>query len=113
MATDTSVADVPGTAPLAHEEVHLSDIHYVRVAVFLAVLTGIEVALSYINGLNGLALLVPLLVIMAIKFGTVALYFMHLKWDSKILTRLFYAGVLLAAGVYVIALSTFRLFAGN
>jgi cytochrome c oxidase subunit IV len=112
MATDTPVADVPGTSPLAHEDVHLSDIHYVKVAVFLAFLTGIEVALSYIKGIEGLFLLIPLLVLMSIKFGTVALYFMHLKWDNKILTRLFYAGVFLAVGVYVIALSTFRLFAG-
>ena len=73
-------------------------------------MTTIEVALSYINGLEGLALVIPLLVIMAIKFGIVALQFMHLKWDSRILTRLFYAGVFLAVGVYIIMLSTFRLF---
>lgn len=113
MATDPSVADVPGTSPVAHEQTHPSDTHYVRIAVFLAALTAIEVALSYINGLEGLVLLFPLLVIMAIKFGMVALHFMHLKWDSKLLTRLFYAGLFLAVGVYLAALSTFRLFAGK
>jgi cytochrome c oxidase subunit 4 len=80
------------------------------VAVFLAVMTTIEVALSYINGLEGLALVIPLLVIMAIKFGLVALQFMHLKWDSRVLTRLFYGGVFLAVGVYIVMLSTFQLF---
>ena len=113
MVTDPSVADVPGTSPVAHDEAHPSDTHYVRIALFLAVLTAFEVSLSYINGLDGLVLLFPLLVIMAIKFGMVALHFMHLKWDSKVLTRLFYAGVFLALGVYLAALSTFRLFAGK
>ena len=30
---------------------------------------------------------------MAIKFWTVAYFFMHLKFDKPILTRLFYSGV--------------------
>ena len=47
---------------------------------------------------------------MALKFGMVALHFMHLKCDSKVLTRLFFAGLFLAVGVYIVALSTFRLF---
>ena len=49
---------------------------------------------------------------MAIKFVIIAAFFMHLKFDSKILTRVFYAGLFLAAGVYVAALATFRIF-GN
>ena len=110
MTTETGLADIPGTAPEVHDDAHPSDLHYVKVAVFLAVMTTIEVALSYIKGLEGLALVIPLLVIMAIKFGIVALQFMHLKWDSRILTRLFYAGVFLAVGVYIIMLSTFQLF---
>lgn len=110
MTPETALADVPGTAPEVHDSAHPSDVHYVRVAVFLAVMTAIEVALSYINGLNGLALVVPLLFIMGLKFGIVAAQFMHLKWDSKVLTWLFYAGVFLAVGVYVIALSTMLVF---
>jgi cytochrome c oxidase subunit 4 len=47
---------------------------------------------------------------MAIKFVMVALHFMHLKFDSKVLTRVFYSGLLLAVTVYVAALSTFRIF---
>jgi len=110
MAAETALDDVPGTMPEAHAEAHVSDNHYVRIAVILAVLTAIEVALSYINGLKGIALVLPLLVIMAVKFGVVALHFMHLKWDSKILTRVFYAGLFLAVGVYVAALATFHVF---
>ncbi|MDQ6696487.1 MAG: cytochrome C oxidase subunit IV family protein [Actinomycetota bacterium] len=110
MTSDSALADVPGTSTLAHDEAHPTDTHYVRIAVLLAVMTAVEVALSYIHGLKGMLLVAPLLLIMALKFGIVALHFMHLKWDSKVLTRLFYAGLFLAVGVYVAALSTFRLF---
>jgi hypothetical protein len=35
----------------------------------------------------------------------VALYFMHLKFDSPMLKRIFYSGMVLAIAVYAIALS--------
>lgn len=113
MATQSALADIPGTAPEAHDQPHVTDVHYVRIAVILAVLTAIEVAMSYINGLDGLFLVIPLLIIMGVKFAIVALHFMHLKWDSKVLTRVFYAGLFLAVFVYVAALSTFHVFAGH
>jgi cytochrome c oxidase subunit 4 len=40
----------------------------------------------------------------------VASYFMHLKFDNKIFTYLFYSGLLLAIAVYVGALATFKFF---
>jgi cytochrome c oxidase subunit 4 len=110
MTSETALADIPGTSPEVHEDTHPTDTHYVRIAVLLAVMTGIEVALSYIHGLKGMFLVAPLLFIMALKFGLVALHFMHLKWDSKVLTRVFYSGLFLAVGVYIAVLSTFRLF---
>ncbi len=110
MTSETALADVPGTSPQVHDDAHPTDTHYVRIAVILAVLTAMEVSLSYVKALKGMVLVAPLLIIMAIKFGMVALHFMHLKWDSKVLTRLFYAGLFLAVGVYIAALSTFRLF---
>jgi hypothetical protein len=42
---------------------------------------------------------------MVIKFFLVALYFMHLKWDQALLKRTFYAGMIVAIIVYVIAMS--------
>ncbi len=35
---------------------------------------------------------------------------MHLKFDSIILTRIFYAGLFLAVAVYMVALITFGIF---
>jgi cytochrome c oxidase subunit 4 len=88
---------------------HKSDGYYVKVAVFLAAVTGAEVALSYM-GIDGWILLVPLLSLMAVKFAVVAALFMHLRFDNKILTRLFYGGLFLAVGVYIAVLSTFEVF---
>ncbi|MCU1455460.1 MAG: hypothetical protein JWN46_3606 [Acidimicrobiales bacterium] len=89
-----------------------SDGHYVRVALFLAVATALEVILSY-TALHGIALLVPLLVVMAIKFVIVASHFMHLRFDDKLLSKIFYTGLLLATGVYIAALSSLHVFAGK
>jgi cytochrome c oxidase subunit 4 len=82
------------------------------VALGLAVLTGMEVAWPYLID-DGPVLMFPLLIVMAIKFVIIAAFFMHLKFDSKVLSRVFYSGLGLAVGVYIIALLTFRVFEGN
>ncbi|CAN5677386.1 MAG: cytochrome C oxidase subunit IV family protein [Iamia sp.] len=110
-----AVATEPSTEADAHHEPdadhheHASDFLYIKIAIFLAVLTGMEVAYPYIVE-DGPGLMWPLLVMMAIKFFVIGSYFMHLKFDSKVLTRLFYTGLILAVGVYVIALLTFGTF---
>jgi cytochrome c oxidase subunit 4 len=47
---------------------------------------------------------------MVAKFFIVVSYFMHLKFDKKIFSFLFYAGLFLAIGVYVAFLATFHFF---
>jgi cytochrome c oxidase subunit 4 len=46
-----------------------------------------------------------LLVLMGVKFWVVASYFMHLRFDNVLLTRVFYAGLILAVAVYIAVLS--------
>jgi len=109
--TDTTLA----AGSVAHDDHgehahHPTDTDYVKIAVGLAVLTAIEVAMSYIKGLHGLGLVIPLMIVMAIKFVIVAGQFMHLKFDNRLLTRVFYAGLILACGVYLAALLTFHTF---
>ncbi len=114
--TDTTTTAVTEPAGAGHDEHHhgLSDMGYIRVAVTLAVITAVEVAWSYLpvwNGATGFKAFIEvagLLAMMATKFVVVASNFMHLKFDEKILTRLFYSGLLLAVGVYCIALTTFQ-----
>lgn len=94
------------------EEVHHgpSDRQYVAIFVFLAVVTGAEVALSYSD--IGPIFLPLLIVLMTIKFFTVVLFFMHLRFDNKLFSALFYAGLSLAVFVYVVAMFTFHVFDG-
>jgi cytochrome c oxidase subunit 4 len=51
-----------------------------------------------------------LMIMMVVKFVMVVSYFMHLKFDSKIFTFLFYTGLGLALFVYITALATFKFF---
>ena len=88
------------------------DLYYVRIAIALAVVTGIEVAISYL-GMPTPIEITLLLVLMAIKFVVVAANFMHLKFDDKLLTRIFYAGLFTAVAVYVIALTSLQVFASD
>ncbi|MGH9184377.1 MAG: cytochrome C oxidase subunit IV family protein [Acidimicrobiales bacterium] len=92
-----------------HEHAHPSDWTYVKVALFLAAVTGLEVGLYYIDMDTSVlvALLIPLMVI---KFGGVVWYFMHLKFDSRLFSRIFVSGLILAVIVYLVTLSTFQFF---
>jgi cytochrome c oxidase subunit IV len=84
---------------------------YVGVAAVLAVVTAIEVGLYY-TSLTGLRLVSLLVGLAAIKFGMVAAYFMHLKFDGLLLRRLFGTGIVLAGGVYTVALFTLDVLVG-
>jgi len=65
------------------------------------------VALYYIHMPE--ALLVVMLIILAtLKFALVAAFFMHLKFDSPMLRRVFVLGIILAGVVYTVVLLTLR-----
>lgn len=85
-----------------------SNLLYIKVAIALAIMTAIEVALSYMD--IGKAFIPLLLSLMVIKFVTVVMYFMHLKFDSRIFGFLFWSGLVLALGVYIAFLATMKFF---
>jgi cytochrome c oxidase subunit IV len=107
----THVVDESAETPDADEPQysHRMDLVYIKVAGVLVVLTAIEIYASYADYLDKLFLPV-MLSIMVVKFLLVVLFFMHLRWDSKLFGRLFWAGALLAVAVYVGALATFQYF---
>ena len=114
MSTETAEPVSTGVIDGAVEE-HSRDRQYVLIALFLGALTLIEIA-TYAKpkfaawGWGDKAgLITVLMILMAVKFWTVAYFFMHLKFDKAILTRVFYAGLLLAVGVYVAILTMFNL----
>ena len=79
---------------------HPSQGTYVKIAIFLAIVTGIEVFIYYVNAFEGI--LVPALVLLsAVKFITVVGYFMHLKFDSRMLAFMFTAAMLVSMAVYI------------
>jgi cytochrome c oxidase subunit 4 len=106
--TDTRVHDVH----VNQHHAHPSDGQYIVIALILAAITALEVATYYIDFFNEhfVFLLVALLPMMIVKFGIVAAFFMHLRFDDKILRRIFVGGLLLATGVYMVALATFHVF---
>jgi cytochrome c oxidase subunit 4 len=63
------------------------------------------VALYYIELSHNL-LVVSLLVFSAAKFLLVVLWFMHLKFDSRIFSTMFVTGFLIAVAVFVVVLAT-------
>jgi caa(3)-type oxidase subunit IV len=90
---------------------HPTEKQYWVIFAVLAVFTALEVAWSYI-GLDGAALVLPLIGMMIIKFILVAGIFMHLKYDLSIrngnmFTYMFAFGLVLAIIVYAVVLITF------
>ena len=110
MTTHTPSDTLHSDNPVA-EGHHPSEGQYVVIAGILAVLTGIEVTLSYlmIGGAQGITN-GALLVLAAIKFAMVAMFFMHLRFDKPVVRRLFVMGLTLAALVYMAYLLTLGVF---
>jgi cytochrome c oxidase subunit 4 len=87
---------------------HHPDSYYIKIALILAVITALETSTYWID--FGPFFLPSLLIMMAIKFVMVVSIFMHLKFDNKIFSYMFYSGLFLAIGVYVGALASFHFF---
>ena len=86
----------------------MSNAGYVRIAAILAAITALEVATYYVD--LGALFLPSLLIMMAVKFYIVVSFFMHLRYESKMFSWVFYTGLLLAIFVYGIFLATFHFF---
>jgi cytochrome c oxidase subunit 4 len=79
---------------------------YIAVAIFLAFITAIEVIVIYIDTLD--AVMVPLLIALStVKFAVVVMFYMHLKFEARLFTVLFVAGLALAFGVSISLLALF------
>ena len=77
---------------------------YWKVALILTVITVIEVWVYYIPAFVATKLFVPSLLIMsAVKFFIVVMFYMHLKYDHKVFRALF-TGPLFIAGVTMIVM---------
>lgn len=112
----TQLQDSPTV--VVHDDEHPNrERQYVLIAAILAGITAVEVCTYLFPGAFGgegsLPFVLALLGMMAVKFVVVAAFFMHLKFDNKILTYAFYAGLILALGVYLGVLTAFRVWWGG
>ncbi len=97
------------------EQHHPTPGTYAKIGLLLFVLTALEVGLyegTYGSNAGGLGaslepFFVPLLLLLsAVKFALVAMYYMHLKFDSKIFTGIFIfpaaLAILVIGGLYIL-----------
>lgn len=99
-------------ADAAHHRPHPKPRDYWLIAFILAVITGAEVAVAYIDALD--SVLAPLLIVMSIaKFVIVVGWFMHLRFESKAYTRLFMIGIILTPLMFAAVLFTFGVLIGS
>jgi cytochrome c oxidase subunit 4 len=96
-----------------NEAGHPTALRYVQIALILSVLTLIEVWVYYQPELS--RFLIPvLLVLSAMKFALVVLFYMHLKFDNRLFSALFTLGMTIAGCIIIALIVLFRayLFAG-
>ena len=108
VATHGAATEVPAVDEHAHD--HPGEKTYVKIAVILAVLTALEVATYPAEDTLGSWVIPILLVLMVVKFWYVAAFFMHLKFDSRLFSWVFIAGIITAAACYIAVLATFEFF---
>jgi cytochrome c oxidase subunit 4 len=100
------------SAPHAHA--HPAPRQYVLIAVVLVVITGLEVATSYLEGdVNSNLIIAALGIMAAVKFFLVAAWYMHLRVDSRLFRRFFLLGLIAAPILYTIVLLMFHAFDPN
>lgn len=92
-------------APKEHH--HPTPRQYVQIALLLAVLTAIEVGLFYAEPTVGNLVTPALLILAVLKFVLVVGFYMHLRYEKRLLSGLFGAGFILAAILYAVVLVTF------
>ncbi len=98
-------AELPAEVAYVSAEGHPGPELYVRVGLLLAALTIFEVAVYYFDLIAGV-FIGALLALMLGKFVLVILYFMHLRFDNPLFSRLFTGGLLLAIALFIVVLST-------
>ena len=83
---------------------------YINVAIALAILTAVEVASLYVPGIPNGFLVTALLVMSVLKFFLVVGFFMHLRYDSKIMRALFVGPLVIAIAIILALMALFSAF---
>ena len=79
---------------------------YFGIFVILFVVTGLEVAVTYL-GLDHTVLAAILIALAVLKFFLIAAFYMHLKYDSRVFAAFFILGLIIATGMLFSFLALF------
>jgi len=94
---------------MSNEQGHASVKSYLLIGLILTVITAAEVAIFYIPAIADTAWLAPVLLTMSAgKFALVVMFYMHLKFDSKIFSIAFFAPMVLAVTVIASIILLFK-----
>ena len=100
----------PATGRRTHSA-HPSPKEYIRIAIVLFLITIMEVSTYYLQPPR--SVLIPVLfVFTVVKFALVVLWFMHLRFDSRVYSRFFVMGIAFAVTLYIVVLLLFGAFTG-
>ncbi len=101
-ATESSGTSAPDEHDVPAHANHPEPRDYVNIAVILAVLTALEISTYFVD--FGVVAIPLLIVLMAVKFVLVGGWFMHLKFDTKVFSRMMTMGLSLAIVLYTATL---------
>ncbi len=100
----------PGTARRRsgiNELGHPTALRYVQIALILSVLTAVEIGVYYLKAVS--TYLIPILLILsAVKFALVVLWYMHLRFDNRLFSALFTIGLLIGGSILIALIFLFR-----
>ena len=94
--------------PAVHttEHAHPGAREYIQIGAVLTAITALEVAVYYLHPLR--PVLPPVLIVLsAIKFSLVVMFYMHLKFDNRLFTSMFLFGLVTAAFTAMVFLGLF------
>ena len=88
-----------------HEGKHPTFKQYVFIALILFVITAVEFLIIVPESMQGAPVsLAPLIILSAVKFAIVIMYYMHLRFDNKLLSIVFLSGLVLAFAAFSVVL---------
>ena len=95
-----------------HDSGHPTPVTYAKVAALLGIITAIEFVIFYIEAIENVV--VPMfLILSAVKFAMVSMFYMHLKFDSRIFSGFYVGGLILATSVIMALLALFSIVSGE
>ena len=99
------------SSPEAHSSRHPTFKQYVVVAIFLFAITLVEFLIIVPENFRGAGwTIAPLVILSVIKFAVVILFYMHLKFDNRMLTWIFLGGLFLGLAVTMSLVGLFGTF---